>query len=371
LKAGGFETAIMNTSTNEAASSAAGYATSTDEWYFPVTGGQGANATELPVTSKHSLGVEATIWGSWNEEGFSTDPNAGDTTTVLECVSCHDPHAYGLTYRMLTRRPNGAGVAKHPGNESDPWEQRVFVTDQLTFAEYNPLSDILAYTTSDYSNTEIGNKTWNAVDSEWDVEKIHGSTYVSPTVLNSGNGSVVSVWSGSSELAMYSQQLTEWCSSCHDRYHAQKVGYSTPGTSGSGDAIFDYRHKTGDDTPVWDEVDGRYETSSCGYACHNSAQLGCVSCHVAHGTTSDMTPYVTAMPWPGETDAGHFDTLDNGTALGEGWLLEDPNLNAGNETDHDGDARSNLLRIDNRGVCQNPACHPKGKTSYLEPYDDH
>ena len=48
----------------------------------------------------------------------------------------------------------------------------------------------------------------------------------------------------------------------------------------------------------------------------------------------------------------------------------DPALNAGNATDHDGDYRSNLLRIDNRGVCQNPACHPKGKDSYLDPYDD-
>ncbi|TET16377.1 MAG: hypothetical protein E3J81_03260 [Dehalococcoidia bacterium] len=354
LRGGGFEQATMNTDTNVGDFDHG-------EWMFPVGSGAAGN-----VTSKHTLGVDARIWGSWNDEGFSATPDAGDTNTSLQCVSCHDPHAYGMTYRMLTRRPEGAGVAKHPGNTSDPWEQRVFVTDQLTYAEHNPMSDILSYTTEDYSNLEIGNKTWDG--DEWVVTKLPDTTYAAPDVLDD-DGAVIEVYYGGTPYPMYSQQLTEWCASCHDRYHAVKVGYTTPGSTDSGDAIFAYRHKTGDDPPVWDPVDERYESNSCGWSCHNSRHLNCLECHVAHGTISDMTPYVTAMPWPGEGGGG-YDQLGNGTHLGEGWLEVDPTL-GGNATDWDDDIRSNLLRIDNRGVCQNPACHPKGTASYLDAYDDH
>jgi hypothetical protein len=97
LRGGGFEQTKMNTSTNAGNSSEG-------EWMFPVSG------SLQPVTSEHTLGVEATIWGSWNAEGFGNEtPNAGDENTTLRCVSCHDPHAYGMTYRMLTRRPAGSG----------------------------------------------------------------------------------------------------------------------------------------------------------------------------------------------------------------------------------------------------------------------
>lgn len=347
LRGGGFEQTLMNTSTN-AGDFLHG------EWMFPVS------STAQDTTSKHTLGVEATIWGAWNAAGNGNETaNAGDTNTVLQCVSCHDPHAYGVTYRMLTRRPEGAGVAKHPAEGGDPWTQRVFVTDQLTFAANNPLSDILSYTTDDYSNTEIGNKTWTG--SEWEVEKIHLSSYAAPGVLD-GNGTPLEVLSRGAMVPMYSQQLSEWCASCHDRYHAQKVGFGAPGSTDNGDLIFGFQHKTGDDTPVWDEVDGRYETSSCGYGCHNSALLNCVECHVAHGTSAQMGASVTAMPWPGEGAIGD-DTY--------GTLVEDVRAEFTGATDFDGETRSNLLRIDNRGVCQNPNCHPKGTVGYLNATDDH
>ncbi|MEE8163725.1 MAG: cytochrome c3 family protein, partial [Anaerolineae bacterium] len=103
LRGGGFQQATMNTDTNVGDFDHG-------EWMFPV----GSGATD-GVTSTHTLGVEATMWGGFKkkDEGFLADPYAGPTTT-LECVSCHDPHAYGMTYRMLTRRPADSGVAKHP-----------------------------------------------------------------------------------------------------------------------------------------------------------------------------------------------------------------------------------------------------------------
>jgi hypothetical protein len=55
--------------------------------------------------------------------------------------------------------------------------------------------------------------------------------------------------------------------------------------------------------------------------------VGCMSCHVAHGSSAIMGTNSGAVPWPG-----------GGAA---------PN----------GNARSSLLRVDNRGVCQ--SCHNK------------
>ncbi len=437
LRGGGFEQARMITNRV----SLAGEPTAWSDWQFPI------GSTPLQAsTSEHTLGTEATIWGSWNAEGVSAVPNAGDTNTTLECVSCHDPHAYGQTYRMLTRRPADSGVAKHPDELSDPWEQRVLVTDQLEYAEHYPISDILSYTTDDYSNTQIGAKAWDAGSRTWVVRKTPGTSYAAPDVLDPDTGGPINVDNIFGTTRMYSQQLTEWCASCHDRYHAAQLDHMAPGSTNSGDAIFSYRHKTGDETPEWngvelasgthdggnatavltdsgadfaadgvvigdivlnltdgsdgtvsvvaattiggsldggadnlwdegdeyilyDSEDSGWATTSCGYGCHNSRQLNCLGCHVAHGTTAAMTSIISAMPWPG-TDGGHYDTQTGGTKLGEGQLAQDPRPEFTGGTDHDSEFRSNLLRLDNRGVCQNPACHAKGKTDYTEPYEE-
>jgi len=55
----------------------------------------------------------------------------------------------------------------------------------------------------------------------------------------------------------------------------------------------------------------------------------CQNCHVAHGSAAQMGTYSGAVPWP---DAATFPS---------------------------GDARSSLLRVDNRGVCQ--GCHDPTK----------
>ena len=85
--------------------------------------------------------------------------------------------------------------------------------------------------------------------------------------------------------------LSDWCSQCHTRYLAP----SGSGHTDSGDAIFGYRHST--------------------------TYVSCVRCHVAHGTTATMGGFAANVEWP---DAA---------------------------TTPNGDARSSLLRQDNRGVC--------------------
>jgi len=363
LRGGGFEQAKMNTSASGNLSKV-GYATNTSwsntttlEWKFPV-----GNATASGnVTSTHSLDVEGVIWGSG---AISSTPKAGALTT-LECVSCHDPHIYGLTYRMLKRGPTGAG-------------NNTVVTDQLTFNKWAGNTTILSYTTSDYSNTLIYNKTWNG--GNWTLTPIilGGSTkgpssYAAPKVYFN-NGTVAQAWYQNSTAQwqtprdMYSDQLILWCSSCHDRYYTPKdVAFID-----SGDAIYAYRHRAGDVAVVWNGNTSRYETSpvTTSYGSSSGAatnvSYNCLACHVAHGTTAFMTPMVQAEPWPGE-GGGAYDTLGNGTSMGEGWLEKDTSLGAGNFTDNDGDGRSNLLRLDNRGVCQR--CHQKGKltTTYQPP----
>ncbi|UCG24045.1 MAG: cytochrome c3 family protein [Chloroflexota bacterium] len=93
--------------------------------------------------------------------------------------------------------------------------------------------------------------------------------------------------------------LASWCSECHTRYLAG----AGSGSTDSGDAVFMYRHRT------------------------DAGFVNCMSCHVAHGSSATMGTFSGAVEWP-----------DGATT---------PN----------GDARSSLLRVDNRGVCQQ--CHNK------------
>jgi len=113
--------------------------------------------------------------------------------------------------------------------------------------------------------------------------------------------------------------LAEWCAECHDRYLAREGS----GHTDSGDPIYAYRHFSR----------GR----SCG--CHDMSNpptgnpafrhspTSCLTCHVAHGTSATMTGHSGSTPWPnGATSPG-------------------------------GNARSSLLRVDNRGTCE--LCHDK------------
>jgi predicted CXXCH cytochrome family protein len=295
-----------------------------DAWQFPVN-----ETPSREVTSRHTLDIETLIWGSSDvSEGelFYDYPNAGTHSVILECASCHDPHEYDQTYRMLRKQPGGSPIAYRG---SDIF---VYVTDQLAYAEHND-SDILNYTTDDYTEVD----------------------YAAPDVYDASGNLVEVTYAGGDPMPKYSQQISKWCASCHGRYHRKQTGHRHAGSVDSGDAIYAYGHKTGDAM-----VSGT-ETVSCGYdgtACHGepnsinvNKQLICLGCHVAHGTAAQMDARITEMPWPGQ------DLPDSNVPTDEhldyGWDL-------------DQDSRSNLLRLDNRGVCQNSYCHPKGTGAYLE-----
>jgi len=115
--------------------------------------------------------------------------------------------------------------------------------------------------------------------------------------------------------------IASWCAQCHDRYMA----LSGSGHTDSGDPIFAYRHiSAGSGCGCHDMHGGPPPTGNPEFR-HDP--LSCLTCHVAHGTSASMTGRAGTVPWP-----------DGSTT---------PN----------GNARSALLRVDNRGTCQ--LCHDK------------
>ncbi len=142
-----------------------------------------------------------------------------------------------------------------------------------------------------------------------------GATYrlLRATPLNSGAASGVDVTDESAKTYTVSNvdnqyfgenygsrggQLSNWCSQCHTRHAAP----SGSGHTNSGDPIFTYRHMT------------------------TGASVGCMTCHVAHGTSAKASGFASNVKWPDGTTPT-------------------------------GDERSSLLRVDNRGVCE--LCHQK------------
>ena len=126
------------------------------------------------------------------------------------------------------------------------------------------------------------------------------------------------------------EDLTAWCSQCHTRYLADSGSAATD----SGDPNFSYRHMTrfvGGGAPncsLCHNVHGALNPPNVfnieSDVAHNP---GCTACHVAHGSSAHMTGYASDVEWPDGS------------------------------TTPSGDARSSLLRVDNRGVCQ--FCHEK------------
>lgn len=378
LRGGGFDNAIMNHNDHADVDNVTGDWVEDgdgDIWDFP-----NSVAVSEATTSSHSLGVaDALIWGSGD---ISAAPVAGTTTTTLECVSCHDPHQFGDTYRMLKPQPTDSAIGGHGSTEY------AFVTDILAAGN-------LPYTIDDYTEVEgyapdvldgAGNPVYtaavNAFTGAWNKVTIDPLGDTDPLVP----GSDADDYEQAVVYPKYSQQITVWCSSCHERYHSEKSGYNGAGSVSSGDAIFNYRHKTGDEVHLVTDLentavgDGGSEpddqttlagvidlftgtaSNSCGYNganCHGTAfnfnkMLTCLGCHVSHGTSAAMQEYAGSVPWPGEdgiptgTPATNYDGLP-GTPV-------DPALVLGAWADS---SRSSLLRLDGRAVCQNFDCHPK------------
>ncbi len=153
----------------------------------------------------------------------------------------------------------------------------------------------------------------SGVDVEDEVDKVYT---VSDTPLKSGNQYF------GEDYGTQADQLSEWCTQCHTRYLASANSENTD----SGDPIFAYRHMTqgSPSCNLCHDIHGGIMPTGGPMFSHD---VTCMTCHVAHGTSASMGGYAGVVEWP-----------DGATT---------PN----------GDNRSALLRVDNRGTCQ--LCHGK------------
>ena len=130
-------------------------------------------------------------------------------------------------------------------------------------------------------------------------------------------------------------EIASLCGACHTRYVATAGG---SGETSSTDAIFTYRHRI--EAPSGATLNGLtytfpgtlalpVSTSSGGppTTAPDNRSMVCLTCHYAHGSKASMGTNSGAVAWPGGV------------------------------TTPNGNSRSSLLRLDNRGVCEN--CHAK------------
>lgn len=269
----------------------------------------------LAVTSNHMVSGGASI--VWGYGPTTTVPNVGAASISLTCTNCHNPHGRAgtgntATYRIL--KGNSADNSPLFANGMVTQTSSVDVPDesfQSTIPGDPATRDYFIENTNKSYYYKNGGAGYPDSYFAQHVELTSGCSGCHPT-----HGSTISIYA----------RLTQWCAQCHTRDHTGSV--SSPGHTDSGDTVFQFRHKTNLNSPPPGAV------SDC-RTCHRThgakprkTYPGCLTCHVAHGTGARMGDYSGEVSWPGGT------TLPNG------------------------DERSSLLRLDNRGVCLQ--CHPWG-----------
>ncbi len=219
-----------------------------------------ALATSELKESSSAHSIDESSQMAWGNGPINATANNGNAIS-LTCGSCHDPHGNGM-YRIL--RPVPVEAEEKGGAKITPVE----IADTAT----------KSYTTENY---------WNS----WDPNDLE-----------------------------FEAKVSAWCATCHTRLLAP----SGSGNTSSGDAVFNYRHRT---EYSLEEMKKLGEEHAAGKA---KAKPTCIQCHVAHGTNATMGGYAGEVTYP------------------NGKTTESP-------LPHKED--SFLLRLNNRGVCQ--TCHDK------------
>ncbi|MCP4540189.1 MAG: cytochrome c3 family protein [Chloroflexi bacterium] len=306
--------------------------------------------TSLPITLVVAISLTFIIVGTVLADN---GPHGGYTATTDACAGCHRAHTAPAARLLLDTTPDlcytchgntGTGAdtnvmsgvyldrdidAETPpegianqGLKGGGFQSALMDTDAITLTAATIISTTSNHLDDGSQGTAWGSgaltSTLYAGRADFSLSCVschdpHGSdTYriLRPIPTDSGAGAPIVVSDQvtktytvvdsandymSENYGTIGSSLASWCSQCHTRYLAG----SGSGHTDSGDAIFTYRHST--------------------------TNVSCVRCHVAHGSTATMGLYSGSVLWPDTANA--------------------PN----------GDARSSLLRLDNRGVCAD--CH--------------
>ena len=264
-------------------------------------------AVGVPVTSAHLDLGQPGIDGTATAWGNGA-LDAASPTVSMGCATCHNPHGNGQ-YRILRPIPHPATAPGSP----------------VAFVEAGadaPVTDLPlpvgagAAGTRNYT-VQWGRTLQDVLDAAagptagdyWrrylPWDEVPGWSGVFPVANpNSLKGDRPEFDPALANLDGWVDEISLWCAACHSRYLAGGDGATTD----SGDDTYRYRHAT-----VGPE---------------------CTQCHVSHGSNAAMGPSSAAVPYP---DATASDS-------------------------------SRLLKVDNRGTCQQ--CHdPTGTVPFTNQID--
>jgi predicted CXXCH cytochrome family protein len=322
-----------------------------------------ARTTGAPVTSAHlklaagpnsSTGTPALVelqGTAWGNGAVGTGVGAASVT--LGCASCHNPHGNGQ-YRILNPVPDADGVTVTPSAGVKVAEVRdaTAVTNGVRnytvnrgaslsgivagsddywrrYQPYSTVPQVRSLFRADRRVSGFTDSGQTACTLNPDQNNADGVSDTSTAYVNCPVGYPSGYFAGdypefvapgnppgtSTAVGNWRKSLSAWCSTCHSRYNTEVM----PSTDGTGAAVASYENPlVGEDIFKY-----RHPTTS---------SLECTKCHVAHGSNALM---------PGSTLGTNFSgTFDYPVAVGGTAVSNDS---------------SRLLKVDNRGTCQQ--CH--------------
>jgi len=280
-----------------------------------------ASPTLQAVTSTHSMDKTGILWGAGNAATENMD---------LTCTSCHDPHG-SSNYRLLKDSVNDNAVGGYFPN-GDP--------DGMVFS---------VETNYPYA------------DSGW-LKGQDGADQMALYVPNYTSGSQ-QIRAGSA-----GDSLSAWCAACHEEYDEQESAYNYGTHEGDGTIGGPTRHRhpvditllQGDDIlQVAAQADGNLDAfvpleKNPGVADVRQNQVGCLTCHFAHGSAAEMEGWAAATLSQNASDTW---VPERDGIPGVDPAKNDVEAFAGPPAQAEVAGTSSLLRADNRGVCER--CHDK------------
>jgi len=290
-----------------------------------------ATAAFKAVTSTHSMEQTGILWGAGN--------SVAGQTMDLTCTNCHDPHG-SSNYRLLKDSVNGNAVGGYT-DAGDP--------NGMVFS------------------TEIGYDDVYA-DNGW-LKHEAGQAQVANYRPNytSGSSQIRSGIAGAS--------LSAWCSGCHEEYDEQSSAYDygayESGFAGGALVGNETRHRHPVDITL-QQGDTILQVKAQATAVSPATldrkiplevnpnvgnvrqyQVGCLTCHFAHGSGAEMNGWAAAHLESSTADPAILIPVRDAVA-GVDPDKADVVAIAGNTSIAGSSA---LLRTDNRGVCER--CHDK------------